>query len=134
MATRRLELGFEGGTVLRLTVDSAVAEEFTGALAADRGPVWRSVDAEEGTFWIDQGEPHDDAVAVGEAVAALAFCDVEFPADWTVLQDWGNPHGLSERAVRGVVDRYLLRQPLRRAAALVSLVVGTAILGRPPIG
>jgi len=56
MATRRLELGFEGGTVLRLTVDSAVAAEVTGALAADRGPSWRSIEAEEGTFWIDQGE------------------------------------------------------------------------------
>ena len=56
MPTRRLELGFEGGTVLRLTVEEDVANEVTSALAADRGPAWRSLTAEEGTFWIDQSE------------------------------------------------------------------------------
>ena len=56
MPTRRLELGFEGGTVLRLTVEESVATEVTSALAEDRGPSWRSIVAEEGTFWVDKGE------------------------------------------------------------------------------
>ena len=73
MATRRLELGFEGGTVLRLTVDSEVAAEVTGALAADRGPSWRSIEAEEGTFWIDQAELVYVRLPPGEAPGRVGF-------------------------------------------------------------
>jgi hypothetical protein len=54
MADRRLELGFEGGTVLRLTVDASVATELTDGLSGDGS--WRSVAAEEGTYWINQDE------------------------------------------------------------------------------
>jgi hypothetical protein len=67
VATRRLELGFEGGTVLRLTVDDAVISALTGGLAGENGS-WSSVEAEEGAFWVDRrkliyvrlppGEPH----------------------------------------------------------------------------
>lgn len=42
MSSRRLELGLEGGTVLRVTVSEQVAAELTTALAAgDEG--WREV-------------------------------------------------------------------------------------------
>ena len=58
MGERRLELGFEGGTVLRLTVTAQVADELTAGLAG--GSSWRSVAAEEGTYWINQ----DDLVYV----------------------------------------------------------------------
>lgn len=73
MATRRLELGFEGGTVLRLTVDSAVAEGFTSDLAAGKGPAWRSLTAEEGTFWVDQGELLYVRLPPGEAPGRVGF-------------------------------------------------------------
>lgn len=55
MAERRLELGFEGGTVLRLTVEEAVAVEVTDGLASGGGG-WRSVSAEEGVHWVNQDE------------------------------------------------------------------------------
>lgn len=54
MGERRLELGFEGGTVLRLTVTAEVAGELTDGLAG--GGSWRSVTAEEGTYWINQDD------------------------------------------------------------------------------
>ena len=73
MATRRLELGFEGGTVLRLTVDEGVADEVTVAIAADRGPSWRSIVAEEGTFWIDQSELIYVRLPPGEAFGRVGF-------------------------------------------------------------
>lgn len=55
MAERRVELGFEGGTVLRLTVADSVATELTDALASG-GEGWRSVSAEEGVHWVNQAE------------------------------------------------------------------------------
>jgi hypothetical protein len=73
MATRRLELGFDGGTVLRLTVDAAVADEVTAALSADGGGGWRSIAAEEGTFWIDQGELVYVRLPPGEAPSRVGF-------------------------------------------------------------
>ncbi|HTI35015.1 MAG TPA: hypothetical protein VL422_15170 [Miltoncostaea sp.] len=56
MATRRLELGFEGGTFLRLTVEDSVASAMTDALKNGNGPQWREILAEEGTYLIDQSE------------------------------------------------------------------------------
>lgn len=90
------------------------------------------VDRGDGNFWIDQGEPHGDAIVIGEAVAALGFCDVVIPPAWNVLADWADPHGLVSGAVADVVQRFEARTPARRAAGLVSLVVGTAVLGKRP--
>jgi hypothetical protein len=73
MATRRLELGFEGGTVLRLTVDEAVSSEVTGALARQAQPGWRSLEAEEGTFWINEKELLYVRLPPGEAPARVGF-------------------------------------------------------------
>jgi hypothetical protein len=73
MATRRLELGFEGGTVLRLTVDAAVAQEVTATLAGDGSGGWRSIDAEEGTFWVDQGELIYVRRPPGEVSGSIGF-------------------------------------------------------------
>ena len=56
MATRRIELGFEGGTFLRLTVEEDAASEMTAALKNGNGPQWREIVAEEGTYYIDQSE------------------------------------------------------------------------------
>lgn len=73
MPTRRIELGFEGGTVLRLTVDSAAADELTEALSADRGPRWRAIDSEEGVFWVDQGELIYVRLSPGEVPGRVGF-------------------------------------------------------------
>ena len=73
MATRRLELGFEGGTVLRLTVDSEVAAEVTGSLSTKADASWRSIEAEEGTFWIDQTELVYVRLPPGEAPGRVGF-------------------------------------------------------------
>lgn len=90
------------------------------------------VDRGGGNFWIDQGEPHGDAIVVGEAVAALGFCDVVIPPAWNVLSDWADQHGLAAGAIADVVRHFEARTSARRAAGLVSLVVGTAVLGKRP--
>jgi hypothetical protein len=73
MATRRLELGFDGGTVLRLTVDEGVSEALAGGLAAQDGPAWRSIEAEEGTFWISEQNLRYVRLAPGEAPGRVGF-------------------------------------------------------------
>jgi hypothetical protein len=73
MATRRLELGFDGGTVLRLTVDEAVSDDLTRALDAGNGPVWRSIEAEEGTFWIAEKDLRYVRLAPGEVPGRVGF-------------------------------------------------------------
>lgn len=73
MATRRIELGFDGGTVLRLTVDEAAGDELTGGLASGNGPAWRSVEAEEGTFWIAAEQLRYVRLAPGEAPGRVGF-------------------------------------------------------------
>ncbi|MCA0027351.1 MULTISPECIES: hypothetical protein [unclassified Mesorhizobium] len=83
-------------------------------------------------YFIEQGEPHEDAVTVGRAVAALQRCDVAIPANWHALADWPDTEGMADAAVKRAVDRYMVRTAHRRAAGIVSLVVGTAILGREP--
>ncbi|MGD9696398.1 MAG: hypothetical protein AB7V42_12160 [Thermoleophilia bacterium] len=70
MATRRLELGFEGGTVLRLTLEEEAAAALTAGLA---DASWREVEAEEGTFWVNQGELVYVRLAPGEAHARVGF-------------------------------------------------------------
>jgi hypothetical protein len=85
-----------------------------------------------GNFFIDQGEPHEDALIVGEAVAALGHCDAMFPEGWNPLADWPDEHGLVMAAVARAVERYRLRPALRRAAGLVSMVIGCAVLGKAP--
>ncbi|PBB98363.1 hypothetical protein [Mesorhizobium sp. WSM3862] len=83
-------------------------------------------------FWIEQGEPHEDAVTVGRAVAALAACEVIIPQGWNGLADWPDTHGLAELYVARAVERYSARSHAQRGEGIVSLVVGTAILGREP--
>ncbi len=55
MSGRRVEMGFEGGTILRLTIEEAAAQELVGSLA-NGGNDWRSVEAEEGTHWLNVSE------------------------------------------------------------------------------
>lgn len=89
-----------------------------------------------GTYYIEQGEPADDAVAVGEAVAALAGCDVDIAASWRPLGDWPSDDavvaGLRDAAVAAVRRTFLARAQAARAAHIVNLVVGQAILGGTP--
>jgi hypothetical protein len=54
-AGRRVEMGFEGGTILRLTIQEQAAQVLVAALENGDGE-WRSVEAEEGTHWLNTRE------------------------------------------------------------------------------
>lgn len=87
-----------------------------------------------GNFFIEQGVPHDDALAVGRAVAMLDRCDVGLPtAGWMPLGDWPETDpDLVAAAIGRALDRFTRRADNQRGKWIVSLVVGTAILGRTP--
>lgn len=51
---RRVEIAFEGGTILRLTMEEGAAQELVAGLG--NGGDWRTVEAEEGTHWLNVGE------------------------------------------------------------------------------
>jgi hypothetical protein len=71
VASRRLELGFEGGSVLRITVEEAAAQQLTGALGTDPG--WHAIEADEGTFWVNRGELRYVRMAPGDAPSRVGF-------------------------------------------------------------
>lgn len=87
-------------------------------------------------FMIEQGAPHDDALAIGEAVAELVGREIVIPDGWSPLPDWPETDtvfaGLARAAVARAVERFSLRPALRQSRHLVSLVVGSAVLGREP--
>jgi hypothetical protein len=72
MATRRLELGFEGGTVLRLTVDEALVGDLHGNVLSGSGR-WVSLSADEGTFWVDRERVAYARVPPGEVSGRVGF-------------------------------------------------------------
>lgn len=49
---RRLEVGFNGGSVLRATMDEAAANDLVASIST-AGDAWTSFEAEEGTFWLN---------------------------------------------------------------------------------
>jgi hypothetical protein len=53
MTGRRLEIGFEGGSVLQITVSQDAAD---GLVASLGGVSWQTVDADEGTYWLNPAQ------------------------------------------------------------------------------
>lgn len=99
----------------------------------DRGSTGRQFGGGEPNYFIEQGEPHPDALGVGEAVRALGSCSYALPDDWNPLGDWEDPHGLVPPAVARVVDgRIAAKDARRRGEDMVGLLVSRAILGKVP--
>ena len=83
------------------------------------------------SMYVDQGDPHPDAVEAGRAVARLADCDIAVPpVDF--VSDWPDPDGLLPFAVNGALERYNLQRPDLRRKHIVNLVISCAVLGRGP--
>lgn len=82
--------------------------------------------------FIEDGEPHPDAVTVGEAVRGLSRIGFEIPNGWMPFPEFDDPHGLILREVERVVAEVRLKGDRLGGRHLVSLVTGAAILGRGP--
>lgn len=85
-----------------------------------------------GMGWIEEGEPHRDAVLIGEAVRDLAGVEIGGFADWDAFADVPHlaPHlgGIAAR----VEKRVAALPPHSRMALPVTLVISAAVTGRGP--
>lgn len=102
--------------------------ELMATVDAGRGPA--------DNFMIEQGAPHDDALALGEIVSDLVKSEIVIPDGWFPLTDWplhdAALAALAREAAARAVERFTLRPALRQSRHLVSLVVGSAVLCREP--
>ena len=78
------------------------------------------------------GDPHPDAVAVGDAVRGLRDIGFEIPEGWNPLSEFDDPHGLIAAEVERVASRERLKGDRLTGRAMAALVTGAAILGRGP--
>lgn len=78
------------------------------------------------------GEPHPDAVAVGDAVRGLRDIGFEIPDGWNPLSEFDDPHGLIGAEVERIVVRERLKGDRLAGRHMAALVTTAAILGRGP--
>lgn len=79
-------------------------------------------------MFMDEGEPHPDAVLVGEAVAGLADAHISIGEDWTPFPEWADADGLVAACVARVRPRLLSIT----GEQIQALLIARAVLGRKP--
>lgn len=79
-----------------------------------------------------EGEPHADAVRIGEAVKSLREIGFEIPAGWNPLAEFDDPYGLIAAEVERIVVRERLKGDRLAGRHMAALVTTAAILGRGP--
>lgn len=82
--------------------------------------------------FIEDGEPHHDAVKVGEAVRSLAGVGIDLPEGWMPFPDFEDPYGLIAGEVERVAAEVRAKGDLLSGRHLVALVTRAAILGHGP--
>lgn len=82
--------------------------------------------------YVFEGDPHPDAVAVGEAVRALADVCFEIPASWNPLLEFDDPHGLIAAEVAAVVNELQQKPDFLAGRHMIALVTTSAVLKRGP--
>lgn len=82
--------------------------------------------------FINEGEPHLDAVVVGEAVRGLANEGFEIADGWNPVPEWQDDHGLIAAAVEKLAAEQRDRSDRLSGRHIVSMVISSAVLGRGP--
>lgn len=82
--------------------------------------------------YVFEGEPHPDAVAVGDAVRGLADIRFDIPAGWNPLLEFDDPHGLIAAEVAAVVDELQQKPDFLAGRHMIALVTTSAVLKRGP--
>jgi len=79
-----------------------------------------------------EGDPHPDAIAVGDAVRDLVNVRFEIPDGWNPLPDFDDPHGLIAAEVAAVVDELQQKPDVLAGRHMIALVTTSAVLKRGP--
>ncbi|MBO0142276.1 hypothetical protein JZX87_14005 [Agrobacterium sp. Ap1] len=82
--------------------------------------------------YIYEGEPHADAIMVGEAVKDLSERDFSIPAGWKPFPEWADERGLVRDEVARIVEAECGRGGRMNGRYIVQMVTTSAILGRGP--
>ncbi|MGQ3078558.1 MAG: hypothetical protein ACT6RT_10950 [Allorhizobium sp.] len=82
--------------------------------------------------FIEEGDPHPDALAVGRGVRRLNEIGFDVPDGWMPFPEFDDPHGLIAVEVERVVSEVRLKGDRLGGRHLVALVTGAAILGHGP--
>lgn len=78
------------------------------------------------------GDPHPDAVKVGDAVRGLREIGFEIPEGWNPVAEFDDPYGLIAAEVERVAGRERLKADRLTGRHMVALVTNAAIMGRGP--
>jgi hypothetical protein len=82
--------------------------------------------------YVVEGDPHPDAIAVGDAVRNLANVRFEIPAGWNPFPEFEDPHGLVAAEVARVVDELQQKADFLAGRHMIALVTTAAVLQRGP--
>ncbi|MFN3321487.1 MAG: hypothetical protein ACK43M_22385 [Allorhizobium sp.] len=82
--------------------------------------------------YLVEGDPHPDAIAVGDAVRDLANVRFDIPEGWNPLPDIEDPYGLIAAEVAAVVDEIRQKPDQLAGQHMIALVTTAAVLKRGP--
>lgn len=100
-------------------------------MVADYGILGTVIDAPLNGYgvvatFMDEGEPHPDALLVGEAVTGLADARISIGQEWTPFPEWADGDGL----VAETVARIRPRLASMRGEEIQAMLIARAVLGR----
>lgn len=82
--------------------------------------------------FVDDGDPHPDALLVGNAVRGLASFEFDLPEDWQPFSDLEDPYELIALEVESVVSELRLSPDMLRGRRAIGIVISAALLGKGP--
>ena len=82
--------------------------------------------------FVDDGDPHPDALLVGNAVRGLAGFEFDLPEDWQPFSDLDDPYELIALEVESVVSELRLSPDMLRGRRAIGIVISAALLGKGP--
>lgn len=82
--------------------------------------------------FVDDGEPHPDALLVGNAVRGLDAFSFDLPEGWNPCEDLDDSYDLVAGEVESVVSELRLSPQMLGGRRVIGIIVSAALLGKGP--